>query len=53
VIDLDLPADYREFLREWAEALGVSNEVLLTRIVIATSEGELYVEKAPDLRPHP
>jgi hypothetical protein len=43
--------DHIEFLQEWADNLGVSVEVLLRRIVLATSEGELYIERVPDLRP--
>ena len=39
------------FLHEWAYALGVSLEELLTRILIAAAIGQLYVEKIPgDLR---
>ena len=52
VDDSEFTQDHREFLQEWADSLGVSVEVLLGRIVIACSEGELYVENAPDLRPH-
>jgi hypothetical protein len=51
VDDSDFTQDHIDFLQEWADALGVSMEVLLARIVIATSEGELYIEKVPDLRP--
>jgi hypothetical protein len=52
-VDLDLPPDYGEFLREWAEALSVSVEVLLSLIVIAMIDGELYVEKIPDYKLKP
>jgi len=45
--------DHYEFLHEWADNLGISVEVLLARIVLATSEGDQYVEKAPFLRPTP
>jgi hypothetical protein len=51
VDDSEFTQDHMDFLHEWADALGVSMEVLLARIVIATSEGELYIEKVPDLRP--
>jgi pyrroloquinoline quinone (PQQ) biosynthesis protein C len=51
VDDSEFTQDHIEFLQEWAEALGVSVEVLLARIVLATSEGDQYVEKVPDYRP--
>ncbi len=37
------------FLREWANRLNVSLEVLLTRILIAAVIGQLYVEKIPEI----
>jgi hypothetical protein len=37
------------FLREWANNLGVSIEVLLTRILIAAVIGQLYAEKIPEI----
>lgn len=40
------PKDWT-FLREWANTLGVSLEVLLKRILIAAVIGQLYVEKIP------
>lgn len=49
----DFTADHIELLEEWADNLGVSVEVLLARIVLATSEGEKYVEKVPAWRPTP
>ena len=49
--DSEFTPDHLEFLQEWAENLSVPMEVLLARIVLATSEGELYIEKVPDLRP--
>jgi hypothetical protein len=52
VDDSEFTPDHMEFLQEWADSLHVSVAVLLARIVIATSEGELYVENAPDLRPY-
>lgn len=51
VDDSEFTPDHLEFLQEWANNLGVSMEVLLARIVLATSEGELYIEQVPDLRP--
>jgi hypothetical protein len=51
VDDLELTPEYIAFLHEWAEALRVSLEVLLGRIVIATIEGHLYIEKIPDYSP--
>lgn len=40
------PKDWA-FLREWANNLGVSIEVLLKRILIAAVIGQLYAEKIP------
>ena len=40
------PRDWA-FLREWANNLGVSIEVLLKRILLAAVIGQLYVEKIP------
>jgi len=37
------------FLREWANNLGVSLEVLLHRILVAAIIGQLYVEKIPEI----
>ena len=37
------------FLREWANNLGVSLEVLLHRILVAAVIGQLYVEKIPEI----
>jgi hypothetical protein len=51
VDDSELTPDHKEFLQEWADKLGVSVEVLLGRIVIATCEGDLYSEDAPKDRP--
>jgi len=42
------PRDWT-FLREWANNLGVSIEVLLKRILIAAVIGQLYAEKIPEL----
>ena len=44
VDDSEFTPDHIEFLREWANNLNVSMEVLLARIVLATSEGDQYVE---------
>ena len=49
--DSDFTSDHRAYLQEWAAKLGVSVEVLLGRIVIATCEGDLYIENAPEDRP--
>jgi hypothetical protein len=49
--DLELPRDYDAFLREWAKELGVSVAVLIGRIVKATVEDALYVEKMPNYYP--
>ena len=43
-----VPKDWT-FLREWADRLGVSVEVLLKRILIAAVIGQLYVEKIPKI----
>jgi hypothetical protein len=42
------PKDWA-FLQEWANNLGVSIEVLLTRILIAAVIGQLYAEKIPEI----
>ena len=42
------PRDW-SFLREWANNLGVSIEVLLKRILVAAIIGQLYAEKIPDI----
>jgi hypothetical protein len=42
------PRDWT-FLREWANRLGVSIEVLLKRILIAAIIGQLYAEKIPEI----
>ena len=42
------PRDW-EFLREWANNLGVSIEVLLKRILVAAVIGQLYAEKIPEI----
>ena len=49
----DFTPDHYEFLQEWADNLGISVDVLLARIVLACSEGDPYVEKAPCMRPTP
>jgi len=51
VDDSDFTPDHREYFKEWANNLDVSEGVLLGRIVIATSEGDLYTENAPENRP--
>jgi hypothetical protein len=42
------PKDWA-FLREWANRLNVSIEVLLNRILVAAVIGQLYVEKIPEI----
>jgi hypothetical protein len=42
------PKDWA-FLREWADRLGVSIEVLLKRILISAVIGRLYAEKIPEI----
>ncbi len=42
------PRDW-EFLREWANNLSVSLEVLLKRILVAAIIGQLYAEKIPEI----
>jgi hypothetical protein len=37
------------FLREWADRLGVSLEVLLKRLLTAAAIGQIYVEKIPEI----
>ena len=49
--DSDFTPEYRVFLQEWAQALNVSLEVLLARIVVATIDGYLYIENIPDYQP--
>jgi hypothetical protein len=49
--DSDFTDDHKKYFHEWANNLGVSVEVLLGRIVIATSEGDLYAENASEDRP--
>ena len=41
------PKDWN-FLRKWADDLGVSIEILLKRILIAGVIGQLYAEKIPE-----
>ena len=53
VDDSDFTPDHFECLNEWADNLGISVEVLLARIVLATCEGEKYIESVPSWRPTP
>jgi hypothetical protein len=50
---LELKPEYRTFLQEWADALGVTVEILIGRIIASTIDGFLYVEKIPDYHPKP
>ena len=45
----DLETKDWTFLRDWANNLGVSIEVLLKRILIAAVIGQLYAEKIPEI----
>jgi hypothetical protein len=45
----DLEPNDWAFLREWANNLGVSIEVLLKRILVAAIIGQLYAEKIPEI----
>ena len=49
LIQSDLESKDWAFLREWANNLGVSIEVLLKRILIAAVIGQLYAEKIPEI----
>jgi len=42
------PKDWA-FLREWANRLGISIDVLLKRILIAAIIGQLYAETIPEI----
>jgi hypothetical protein len=37
------------FLKQWAEKLGVTIDVLLKRILIAGIEDQLYAERIPEI----
>ena len=39
----------RAFLKQWAEKLGVSIDVLLKRILLAAIEDQLYAENIPEI----
>jgi hypothetical protein len=45
----DIPRRERAFLKQWAKKLGVTEEVLLKRILIAALEGSQYAEKIPEI----
>ena len=45
VIPSDIELTDWAFLREWADRLGVSLEVLLKRLLTAAVIGQIYVEK--------
>jgi len=42
------PRDW-QFLKQWAEKLGVTIDVLLKRILLAGIEGQLYAERIPEI----
>ena len=48
VDDSELHDDDREFLEQWAKALGVTVAVLIMRIVQATIDGDQYLERRPE-----
>lgn len=45
----DIESRNWEFLRDWANGLGVSLEELLKRILLAAILGQLYAEKIPEI----
>lgn len=53
VDDSDFTPGHIELLKEWADKLGISVEVLLGRIVVAACEGDKYVEQVPAWKPTP
>ena len=49
VVPSDIELTDWAFLREWADRLGVSLEVLLKRLLTAAVIGQVYVEKIPKI----
>ena len=49
VVPSDIELTDWAFLREWADRLGVSLEVLLKRLLTAAAIGQTYVEKIPKI----
>ena len=49
VIPSDIELTDWAFLRDWADRLGVSLEVLLKRLLTAAAIGQIYVEKIPEI----
>lgn len=49
IIPSDIELTDWAFLREWADRLGVSLEVLLKRHLTAAVIGQIYVEKIPEV----
>ena len=49
VIPSDIELTDWAFLRDWADRLGVSLEVLLKRLLTAAAIGQVYVEKIPEI----
>jgi hypothetical protein len=49
IIPSDIELTDWAFLREWADRLGVSLEVLLKRLLTAAAIGQVYVEKIPEI----
>jgi hypothetical protein len=48
VDDSKLEDDDREFLEQWAEALGVPVAALILRIVEAAIDGDQYIANRPE-----
>jgi hypothetical protein len=49
VVPSDIELTDWAFLRQWADRLGVSLEVLLKRLLTAAAVGQIYVEKIPEI----
>ena len=49
IIPSDIELTDWAFLREWADRLGVSLEVLLKRLLTAAAISQIYVEKIPEI----
>ena len=48
VDDSEVSKEDREFLEQWAEALGVSVAVLVVRIVEAAIDGDQFIANRPE-----
>ena len=49
VVPSDIELTDWAFLRDWADRLGVSLEVLLKRLLTAAAIGQVYIEKIPEI----